>query len=140
MDKKAFAEKMTDIASTLDKLEMFKEADVLDGIMRKVAVGKTEGVYDGGNLEIGDTEYTFKIGYAVTPGEAQTMDYPGSPPYLETWLIEDSIQPQAASEVQQNAIVQAIETELNTKDRFEDAIWDQVREQDEVAQSMHGEY
>jgi hypothetical protein len=37
MDKKAFAEKMTEIALELDKIEMFKEADLLDGIMNKVA-------------------------------------------------------------------------------------------------------
>ena len=119
---------------------MFKESDVLDSIMRKIAVGKTEGIYEDGNLMVGDTEYTFKIGYAVTPGEAQTMDYPGSPPYLETWLIEDSIQPKADSEAQQNAIIQAIEQYINRNDIFEDAIWDQVREQDEVARSIHEEY
>jgi hypothetical protein len=55
-------------------------------------------------------------------------------------LIEDSIQPKADSEAQQNAIIQAIEQYINRNDIFEDAIWDQVREQDEVARSIHEEY
>jgi len=117
---------LADIANDLDSNGLFKEADKIARIMKKIA-GVHE-VYDA-HTNINDVEYDFKIGYTAHRGERQTRDYPGSPPYIESWLITESIQPTAAPEVEA-----MIEKEVDSG-KFDDKIWDKIKEAEE-ARSM----